>query len=78
MFDYVFQALEEYALPSCPFCQRKYEGEEQSLNGGVEKWECGTVAAKVDHEWYRSRDCRDQQVRLLVDDNKSLRAEVAA
>lgn len=78
MFDYVFQALKEHALPSCPFCQSKYEGEELSLNGPVLKWECGTVATRKENKWYRSTDCRDQQVRLLVNDNNALRAEVAA
>ncbi len=76
MFDYVFQALKEHALPCCPFCQSKYEGEEQSLNGPVLKWECGTVATHKENKWYRSTDCRDQQVRLLVNDNNALRAEV--
>lgn len=78
MFDYVFQALKEHALPCCPFCQSKYEGEEQSLNGPVLKWECGTVATHKENKWYRSTDCRDQQVRLLVNDNNALRAEVEA
>lgn len=76
MFDYVFKALEEHALPCCPFCQSKYEGEEQSLNGPVLKWECGTVATHKENKWCRSTDCRDQQVRLLVNDNNALRAEV--
>lgn len=72
MNDITVKKLRDGEELVCPYCRGPYNRPEKSLSGPVDLWKCGTIIDAKD-KWYRSMDCREQQIAFLLTSLRHIR-----